>query len=47
MNDINDIVNDMNDIVNDKKPFPLHEESWYRTALLKKCRFVLSYLPSR
>ena len=25
----------MNGIMNDKKPFPLYEQSWYRTALLK------------
>ena len=28
------IMNDINDIMNDKRPFPLHEQSWYRAALL-------------
>ena len=32
---MNDIMNNINDIMNDKRPLPLHEQSWYRTALLK------------
>ena len=36
MNDINDIMNDIVKYINDKGPFPLHEQSWYKTALLNK-----------
>ena len=36
---IHDIMNHINDIKNDKKPFLLHEHSWYRRVLLKMSRF--------
>ena len=40
----NDIVND----INDKRPLPLHEQSWYRAALLKRTGKVADlYIQSR
>ena len=36
----------INDIVNDKRPFPFHEQSWSRTALLKIEFFVLNFILS-
>ena len=32
---VNDIMNDIVNNINDKRPFLLHEQCWYRTALLK------------
>ena len=37
MNNANDIMNN----INDKRPFPLPEQSWHRTALLKTNTLVL------
>ena len=32
---MNEIMNDNVNDINDKRPLLLHEQSWYKTALLK------------
>ena len=31
----------MSDIINDKRPFPLHEQSWYKTAWLENWTYQI------
>ena len=38
------IMSDISDTTNDKRPFALHEQSWYKTALLKRHGIPLLYV---